>query len=238
MRLRPRSLPLLAVGALFLAGSASALPTTYYMTSGSQMSMTNLACTPCTVPVTGSVTLDDDGAGHVALTQVSLAHDPYQVGLPPFVSIVLDRDSISLGAGSVAGTGSTQSSAVFGSTSLAHVGTIRCTSGSVTCAMLLGIPDGTYSLPSPVAVDLGTWTFDALGGLSASFVYTTLSGANPATETMNLVGTTTPVPEMGTGLLLAVGLAGLALLGDHARYKPTTARRLARWSASGGAAIK
>ncbi len=55
---------------------------------------------------------------------------------------------------------------------------------------------------------------------------------------MNLVGTTTPVPEMGTGLLLAVGLAGFALVGDHARYKPTTARRLARWSASGGAAIR
>ncbi|HKA14102.1 MAG TPA: hypothetical protein VKH41_03720 [Myxococcota bacterium] len=212
MRLRPRSLPWLAAAALLLAGSASALPTTYLMASGSQMSMSNQACTPCTVPVTGSVTLDDDAAGHVALTQVSLAHDPYQVGLPPFVSIVLDRDSIALAAGSAAGAGSTLSSVVFGSASLAHVGTITCTSGIVTCTQLLGIPDGTFRLPSPVTVDLGTWTFDGLGGLSASFVYTMLSGANPATETLTLVGSTTPVPEAGTGLLVAAGLAGVSLL--------------------------
>jgi hypothetical protein len=208
MRLLPRSLPVLAAGALLLAGSASALPTTYSMTTGAQMSMTNIACAPCTVPVTGSVTLDDDGAGHVSLTQVSLAHDPYQVGLPPFVSLVLDRDSISLASGSVAGTGSTLSSIVFGSTSLQHVGTISCASGILLCTDVLGIPDGTFPLPSPVGVALGTWTFDGAGGFSASFVYTMLSGANPATETMFLVGS---VPEPATGALATAGLAILAM---------------------------
>lgn len=211
MRSLFRSLPLLGAGALFLAGSASALPTTYYMTSGSQMSIVNQACAPCTVPLTGSVTLDDGGSGNVALTSVSLAHDPYQVALPAFISIVLDRDSISLGAGSVAGTGSTLASALFGPTLLANVGTVSCISGILTCTGVLGAPDGTYPLPSPVGVDLGTWTFDGLGGLSASFVYTQLSGANPSTETMFLVGSSTPIPESETSLLVAIGVLGLAL---------------------------
>jgi hypothetical protein len=158
----------------------------------------------------GSITLDDDGAGHVALTNVSLAHDPYQVALPGFVSIVLDRDSIALAAGSVSGTGSTLTSAVFGSTTLAHVATITCASEAVTCTSVLNIPDGTYPLPGPVTVNLGTWTFDGLGGFSASFVYTVLGGANPSTETLHLVGSAAAIPEPATGLLLAVGLAAVA----------------------------
>lgn len=209
MRVFPRFLPVLAVSA-FLASGSAAIPTTYSMTAGSRMSMSNLACVPCTVPVTGSVTLDDDGAGNVALIDVSLAHDAYQVGLVGFVSIVLDRDSIALAAGSVSGTGSTLTSAVFGSTTLAHVGTITCTSGAVTCASVLGIPDGTYPLPGPVSVSLGTWTFDGLGGLSASFVYTVFSGANPATETLFLAGAAAPIPEPTTSLLVAAGLVGLS----------------------------
>jgi hypothetical protein len=210
MRL-PRALPILAVGAFLFPGAATALPTTYQMTAGSQMSMVNQACSPCSVPVTGSVTLDDDGSGNVTLTGVSLAHDPYQVGLPAFVSIVLDRDSITLGAGIVVGTGSTLGSALLGPTSLAHVGTISCGSGILTCASVLGIPDGTFPLPSPVGVNLGTWTFDGLGGLSASFIYTTLSGASAATETLYLFGSATPIPEPGTSLLVAAGLIGLWL---------------------------
>jgi hypothetical protein len=227
----PRTLPILVLGA-FLAGSASALPTTYFMTTGAQMSMVDLACSPCTVPVTGSVTVDDDGAGNVTLTGMSLAHVSYQIGLPSFISIILTRSSISLGAGSVAGTGSTQTSAVFGPTSLANVGTVSCTSGTLTCTTTLGIPDGTFPLPSPVAVNLGTWLFDGLGGLTASFVYLERSGA---TETLMLAGTTTPVPEPAPALLLAAGLIGLR---RYARNRPTTARRLARWSASGCAAIR
>jgi hypothetical protein len=204
---------IVAAGGLCLAGSASAISTTYSMVAGSRMSMTNQICTPCIVPVTGSVTLDDNGAGGVSLTSVNLAHDPYQVALPAFVSVILDRDSITLASGSVAGTGSTLTSVLFGATSLANVGTISCVSGIVTCASLLGIPglpDGTYPLPSPVAVNLGTWTFDGLGGLSASFVYTALSGANPSTETLFLFGSTTPVPEPATGLLVAAGSIALA----------------------------
>jgi hypothetical protein len=204
----------LAVGALWLAGAASALPTTYSMASGSQMSNENLACTPvpCTVPLAGSVTLDDDGAGNVVLTNVSLSHAPYEVGLLPFVSVMIDRDSITLRSGSVAGTGSTLTSVLFGPTSFTNVGTITCTSGTITCSSILGIPEGTFTLPARVNVDLGTWVFDGAGGLSASFVYNLLSaGGGPATETMVLVGTTAPVPESGTGLLVALGVLGLAL---------------------------
>jgi hypothetical protein len=233
----PRRIPLaLAVTALLLAGSASALPSTYFMTTGAQMSMVDQACSPCTVPLTGSVTVDDDGAGNVALTDMSLAHVPYQIALPGAISIILARSSITLGAGSVSGTGSTQSSASFGSTSIANVGTITCDSGFLTCANTLGIPGipdhFTAPLPSPVSVALGTWQFDGLGGLTASFLYQNRSGG---AETMVLVGTTTPVPEPSPALLLAVGLIGLWC---HARNSATSARRLARWSASGAAPIR
>jgi hypothetical protein len=161
------------------------------------------------VPVTGSVTLDDDGAGNVALTEVSLAHVPYQVGLPPFISVVLTRSSITLGSGPAAGTGSTLSSVVFGSSAFANSGTIQCTSGIVACADLLQIPDGTFNLPPPGNLNLGTWTFDGLGGLSASFPYVVLAGASAA-ETLFLVGSTTPIPEPGTGLLSIAGLIAMS----------------------------
>jgi hypothetical protein len=220
---------------MLLAGSASAVPTTFFMTTA-QMSIVDLACSPCTVPLTGSVTVDDDGAGNVALTGVSLAHVSYQIAQPSFISIILTRSSITLGAGSVAGTGSTQTSAVFGPTSLANVGTIQCDSGVLTCASTLGIPGipdhFIAPLPSPVSVQLGTWLFDGRGGLTASFLYQERSGG---TETMNLVGTTTPVPEPAPALLLAVGLIGLR---RYARNSATSARRLARWSASGAAPIR
>ena len=215
MRIPSRTLAALAV--FILAGAAAALPTTYTMTSGAQMSITNLACSPCTVPVTGTVTLDDNGAGGVSLTGMSLAHDPYQVALPSFISIVLDRDSIMLNSGSVAGTGSTLSSVVFGATTLKNTGTVSCISAILTCPSVLGVPDGTYPLPSPVAVNLGTWVFDGIGGLSASFVYTQLTGANPATETLFLVGSTAAVPETSTGGLVAIGLLGFAVRRRPAR---------------------
>jgi hypothetical protein len=149
---------------------------------------------------------------------------------------VLARSNIRLGAGSVTGTGSTQTSALFGSTTLANTGTVTCQSGFLTCTSTLGIPDGTFPLPSPGMRALGTWVFDGFGGFSASFVYNTLSGANNAVETLFLFGSSTPVPEPSTGLLLGLGL--IALRARHARNSPTTARRLARWSASGGAAIR
>ncbi|MGH7336443.1 MAG: hypothetical protein ACREI7_02585, partial [Myxococcota bacterium] len=77
------------MGAFLASNPAAAVSTTYFMTAGSQMSMSNIACTPCIVPITGSVTLDDDGTGSVALTDMSLAHAAYEVGLPPLVSIML-----------------------------------------------------------------------------------------------------------------------------------------------------
>lgn len=208
LRLLTRSLPLLAA-ALLVAGSASALPTTYYMWPGTQMSMVNQLCAPgaCTVPVTGTIELDDDGLGNVTLTDVNLTHIPYQVGLVGLISIVIDRDSITLGAGSVAGTGSTLTSVLFGSTSFAQVGTITCTGGVVSCATA-GLPAGASALASPIPVTLGTFTFDGLGGFTASILYTSTA---QATETLTLNGSTTFIPEPGTGLLVAMGVFGLAL---------------------------
>jgi hypothetical protein len=217
MRILPRSLTALAVCLLCLASGAAALPTTYTMTSAAQMSITNVACAPCTVPVTGTVTLDDGGSGSVSLTNMSLAHDPYQVALPSFVSIVLDRDSITLASGSVTGSGSTLSSVIFGSTSLANVGTVTCISGILTCQSVLGPPPGTYPLPSPFVVNLGTWLFDGLGGLTASFVFTSFGGENSATETLFIVASSAAVPEPGTGGLLALGAVGLALRARRTR---------------------
>jgi len=201
---------LLVGGALLLAGSASALGITYDMT-GSSMSMVNGACFPCTVAVTGTITLDDDGAGNILLYDVSLAHVPYEVASPAFVSVVLERTSIALGPSSVGGTGSTLSSSVLfgGPTGLVQIGTVTCTAGAFPCA-ITGLPDGVSPLASGVPVNLGTWAFDAFGDLSGSFVYE--STANPSTETLILVGTpTTLIPEPGTMLLVAAGLAGLAL---------------------------
>ena len=68
MPIPSRSATALAAGVLLLAGAAAALPTTYTMTTAARMSITNQACAPCTVPVTGTVTVDDDGAGGVSLT--------------------------------------------------------------------------------------------------------------------------------------------------------------------------
>ena len=99
--------------ALLFASSAMATPITYPMT-GSTMSQDNTAaggaCThaTCNVAVTGNLTLDDDGLGNVTLTQVNLAHPSYQVGPGlPVLSVIITRNAITLGAGSVAGTGST-----------------------------------------------------------------------------------------------------------------------------------
>ena len=141
---------------------------------------------------------------------MSLAHDPYQVAFASFISIVLDRDSITLNSGSVAGTGSTLSSVAFGSTTLANTGTVSCVSGILLCPSVLGVPDGTYPLPSPLLVNLGNWLFDGLGGLTASFVYTNLTGANPSTETLFIVASSAVVPEPGTSALVALGLLGLS----------------------------
>jgi hypothetical protein len=209
MRLLSRALPLLAVGAFLFAGAASALPTTYTLIGGSQMSMTNAACAPCTVAVTGTVTLDDDGLGTVTLTDVSLAHASYQVGLVPIISVELERTNISLGAGPVVGAGSLTTDVVFGSTDITNIGTSTCTDGGLTCASL-GIPAGASPLPTPLVVNLGTWDFDSFGsGFTATFQYFTIATSQgPATETLTLVAA---IPEPTTGLLVAMGMIGLAL---------------------------
>jgi hypothetical protein len=217
MRSPVRRPVLLAAAVLLLAAPASAISTTYSVGGDSRMSMANQLCVPCTVPLTGSVTIDDDGAGNVAITNVSLSHAAYQVAFPSFISVILERTSISLGAGSVTGTGSTLTSALFGATSFANTGTIACASGAITCVSLLGIPDGTYPLPSPVAVNPGTWVFDGLGDFSASFTYAMLGGANSSIETMYLFGSSAVVPESATGTLVAFGLVGLALRRRAAR---------------------
>ena len=205
------SLPL-ALGALLLAGPASAISTTYDV-AGSTMTMVNQICAPCTVPVTGSITIDDDGLGNITLTTVALSHVPYEVGFPSFVSVIIDRDAIGLGLGVATGTGTTVGGITsFGSATLYQYGTTTCTAGALPCA-ITGLPDGTSPLTignGPLA--LGNWAFDLLGNLtSASIIYTNTIAPNAATETLTLVGSPVPVPEPGTAALLVAGLVGMAL---------------------------
>jgi hypothetical protein len=203
------SRPIECLAALFtvalLAGPVSAVSTTYDM-AGTTMRMFNQVCGPCTVGVTGTVMLDDDGAGNVALTDLSLAHVGYEIGSPILLSIVVERSSIVLGAGSVAGTGSTLSSVTFGSTTIAQSGSVTCTPLGLGCD-LAGLPIGTTPFSDVlIPVNLGTWSFNGAGVISGMFTYMTVTSP-PAIEYMYLVGT--PVPEPGSGVLLAIGVVAL-----------------------------
>jgi hypothetical protein len=195
------------VSALLLAGPASAIPVVYTAIAGSKMTMVNQACNPnCSVPITGTVALEDNGGGTVTLTGMSLAHAPYQVGLPGFLSVVLERTSITLDAGPVAGPGSTLTSVVLGPTSIAQVGTVTCTSGFLNCGGQ-GLTEGSVPMASPIPVNLGTWNFTD-SGTNLSAVFTYFSVPSQATETLTLVAT---IPEPATALLVSGGLLGLAL---------------------------
>ena len=202
--------------ALLMAGPMSALSLQYDMT-GSSMEMVNVAaggsCNPCTVPVTGSLVLNDDEAGNVVLAFMDLAHVGYEVGIPNILSVVVERPSITLASGGVAGLGSTLSSVSFGSTDIAQTGASTCTPGVLnTPCQAAGFPafSGVFPHDSPLlGIALGAWNFDALRDLtSASILYTNESGA---VETLNLVGTSSIIPEPGTALLVSGGLIGLAL---------------------------
>jgi PEP-CTERM motif len=190
---------------LLLAGPVSVVSAVFDV-DGTTMRMFNQVCGPCTAAVTGTLTLDDDGAGNVVLTDLSLAHAGYQIGSPTLLSIVVERSSIVLGAGSVAGTGSTLTSVVFGSTTITQTGSVTCTAVTLGCDFV-GLPAGATPFDqSPLAVDLGKWSFDAAGGLSARFTYMAVTSP-PAIEYLYLVGT--PVPEPGSGVLLAIGVIAL-----------------------------
>jgi hypothetical protein len=181
------------------------------MVTGATMTTTNAGGAHI-VAVTGSVTLDDDGAGNVTLTDVSLSHVGYQVGFPPFISIILTRPAINLGAGPVAGTGSFLTGASFGSTDIVQPGaTGVCTSGIVTCAGN-SLPEGSFPLPSPLTgVALGNWTI-LNDFLDATFQYgPTVSGS---TDVLHLFA----VPEPGTLSLVAIGLVGLAIRRRNASH--------------------
>ena len=213
------SLPLV-LGALLLAGPASAVTKTFNLVSGnlstgSTMSTLNEGGNHV-IAVTGYVTLDDDGLGNVTLLDMQLAHLGNEVGFPPFISVVLTRPSIQLGAGSVVGAGSFATSAVFGSTDIIQPGgTGLCTDGILLCSGLATpLPSGIpFPLPSPLTgVALGTWTFSGSGtGLLATFQYgPTVAGS---TDTLKIVAA---VPEPSTIVLVAIGLVGLGIRRSHA----------------------
>jgi len=191
------------------AGAASALTITYDIGGGSQMVMENQVCDPCTVGVTGTLTLEDDEAGNVLLTAMSLSHGDLEVAQPPFFSVILNRSDIGLGAGDVLGFGSTLGSTVdFGTTTLAQTGTLTCTGSFVQSCSDQGLQEGSQPLtPTLPGIDLGVWDFDASRNLMAAFVFT---DDPQATETLELQGTVASVvPEPATILLLASAAASL-----------------------------
>jgi hypothetical protein len=200
-----RKLWLPLFGALLIASSASAVSKTFTMIAGSNMTTTNDGGVHV-VPVTGSVTLDDDGLGTLTITDISLSHVGNEVGLPPFISVIITRPAINLGAGPVAGSGSFLGGASFGSTDIAQPGgTVLCTDGFILCSAQ-GLPSGIpVPLPTPLTgVALGNWTIlNSL--LTASFQY------GPTVSNSTDVLTLVAVPEPGTALLLAGGLLGMAL---------------------------
>jgi PEP-CTERM motif-containing protein len=204
---------------LFLASSGSAISINYDLT-GSFMATSNAACAPCTVPVTGTMTIDDDGAGNVSITALNAAHVAYQVASPSIgLDIQLTRTSITLGAGSVAAAfgGSTTTAAAFGGTTLNQVGSITCadTGGPVINCTLAGFPlgGGTAPLPPTQAVaSMGAFTFDAFSNFSCAIpciTYNATGGANPSSEFLVLNGTV--VPEPTTAVLFGLGLLGMTL---------------------------
>jgi len=207
-----------SAGALLLAGSVSAL-TLNYNVSGT-MDMTNTgSCTPatCNVAVTGTMTIDDDEVGNVSITSMNLSHANYEVGSPPLISIQLARSSITL-SGSVLGAGTTLSGATsFGSQTINQVGTLTCTPGFFTC-VVAGLPaaGGVFPLgpnPDPSPTAFGTFNFDAGRNFSTPLLtpitYTNTVTPSAALERLSLNGTL--IPEPGTGLLMAVGLMGMAV---------------------------
>jgi hypothetical protein len=212
-----RKFPLpLFFGALLLAGSASALSTTYGLLAGSTMTTVNGGGSH-SIALTGSITLDDDGVGNVTITNLSLSHGAFQIGSPPLVSVVTNRPSIVLGSGPVAGTGSTLTSATFATATTVDqsTGTLQCDDGLFTCAGPpvnfpgpAGVP---LPLTSPLGLTFGTFNFTGLGtNLSAVFQYgPTVAGS---TDTVTLVAT---VPEPGTLVLLAAGLVGFGIRRRH-----------------------
>jgi hypothetical protein len=203
---------------LLLASAGSAITINYDLT-GSFMATSNAACAPCTVPITGTMTIDDDGAGNVSITSLNAAHVAYQVAFPPLLDIQLTRTSITLGAGSVAAAfgGSTTTAATFGGTTLNQVGTISCSDIGdplINCT-LAGFPlgGGTAPLPPTNAVaSMGAFVFDAFSNFTCTLpciTYQATGGANPSSEFLVLNGTV--VPEPSTAILLGFGLLGMAL---------------------------
>ena len=214
LRLLSRIFSLAAFGALVLgAGSASALSTAYSATVGSLMAQDNTAaggaCTfaTCNVAVTGTIVIDDDGVGGVTITDLSLSHNPYQVGPAGLISILIDRDFINLGQVPLAGSGTTLNGVTaFGSAPVYQYGSTTCTPIVFPC-VLAGLPTGVSPLTSPIGpLAFGNWNFDAFGNLSAQIQYTNQGGAIE-----QLTISASPVPEPSTMLLVAAGVVGLAI---------------------------
>jgi PEP-CTERM motif-containing protein len=208
MRLLSRNSLLAGLGVLLLAGSASALTTVYNVTDmNAIMTTVNQVCAVgvCQAPLSGTITIDDDLAGNVAITAMSLSHPLYEVatGSPTLISVKLERTNITLGAGPILGTGSTTSVVDFGGTTLTQTGTTTCASIIGLCEVYVGAPPGTYPLPSSVVIlDMGTWIFDSARNIIDGVTpYQIVTGSS---EFMI-------IPEPGTILLLAMGMAGMAI---------------------------
>ena len=215
------------------------------------MSMVNQACAPCTVPVTGSVTLDDDGSGNVALTACEPRARPLRGRLAALREHRArprqhrargrQRRGHGLDAEQRRSRPDLARARRHDQLRLRHPHLCEMCSESPTAPSRFHRRSESTSAPGR-----STDSEDSRRPSSTRRSRARIRDRDAAPlwldDTDSGAGNQ-PARGRGADRALAAAarsdlIARVPSLRDHARNNPTTARRLARWSASGGAAIR